>query len=658
MSLRYLWVSLLLACTTLGFGQSPNLTEPDTALRHFVESAEREDWDAAALAIAGLTAPIDEDDQFKVQELKEVLRVLGIHADDLPFGDSSTRVVLGRVRNDLGAVVGTIAMASTPEGTWVFDADTWANIDALYSTLVRVTDIAAPDIPEDASPPEALSSPRSALSTFLVSMNNEEIGSAVQALDLSSISSVVRETEGPRLAQLLLAILNRTEYVRLESIPNEVEGDPYVVRAYVKPSSGQIVGRVILARQDDGAWRIASQSIDDLPAIWEMVKDRPVMEGLKDVDQSAIDPATWLKNKFPTSTHSPALGLGIWQWISLGGLIVAALTFAFITWTIIWFFVRRFVTKDHATTRTRIRWAGLSLVASFTAGFMVGGLPYLGLPEGLLITLTLIVRLTGIVTFTIFLATAWEIGLTAWVRKSPWSNQRSENLVVPLLSRLGKATLAIAALVAVVALLGVNVAGLLAGLGIGGLVFALAAKDSVENLFGSVTVLVENPFQIGDWVRVNGVDGTVEEINLRSTRIRTMDDSLVTLPNSQLITAAVENMGRRRARRCKTALGLSYSTPPTKINEFCERVRTLLEEHPSVLDEKRNVFFNDFGESTLDVLLSFFIIAENWTDELSARDEIMRGIVTIAAELGVEFAFPTRTVIQQSADPMPAVGIE
>ena len=137
-----------------------------------------------------------------------------------------------------------------------------------------------------------------------------------------------------------------------------------------------------------------------------------------------------------------------------------------------------------------------------------------------------------------------------------------------VLARLGDTVVlvTVVGLVFLASVLRINVTSLLAGLGIGTLAFGLAAQDSVKNLFGSLTVIFDRPFHVGQWVKIGSHEGTVEEVGFRSTRIRTFYNSQVTLPNSRLTTAIVDNMGRRRYRRIKTMLSLQYDTKPEQMN--------------------------------------------------------------------------------------------
>jgi MscS family membrane protein len=194
--------------------------------------------------------------------------------------------------------------------------------------------------------------------------------------------------------------------------------------------------------------------------------------------------------------------------------------------------------------------------------------------------------------------------------------------------------------------MGLNITSLLAGLGLGGLAFALAAKDTVENLFGSLTVLLDRPFRVGDWVALPGtnIEGIVDNVGLRSTRIRTFYDSLITVPNATLIRSSVDNYGERRFRRWFTRLGVQYDTPPEKIDAFCEAIRELIRLHPLTRKEAYHVYANEFGDSSLNILLVVFFNVPDWGTELRERHRLFVDIVRIAKELGVQFAFPTRTL--------------
>ena len=160
-----------------------------------------------------------------------------------------------------------------------------------------------------------------------------------------------------------------------------------------------------------------------------------------------------------------------------------------------------------------------------------------------------------------------------FVEKSKKTALKFDDLLAPLLGKVIKVLLIIVGLISVAEILNLPLASLLAGLGIGGIAIAMAAKDTIANIFGSLTVVADRPFSIGDWVKIKDVEGTVEHLGFRSTRVRTFYNSLVSVPNSILLTASVDNMGERRYRRFNTMLSITYDTPVEKIEAFCAGIR-------------------------------------------------------------------------------------
>ena len=287
-------------------------------------------------------------------------------------------------------------------------------------------------------------------------------------------------------------------------------------------------------------------------------------------------------------------------------------------------------------------WKPVGLLAMALVWY--GGMRLIGLPEQVLDVLLVAVRLFAIV------AAIWTafrlIDLLAdyLMHKAEGTDTRFDELLIPLVSRTLKILASCIGLLMLAEMMRLPIKGLLGGLGIGGLAIAFAAKETLGNLFGSVTVLVDRPFEIGDWIKTDAVEGTVEAVGMRSTRVRTFYNSLVTVPNSALITAVVDNMGRRRYRRIKSMLGLQYDTSPEQIEAFCEGVRELIRRHPYTRKDYYHVYFNEYGESSLSVLLYCFIECPDWSVELRERHRLFVDILKLAEGLGVAFAFPTRTL--------------
>lgn len=216
--------------------------------------------------------------------------------------------------------------------------------------------------------------------------------------------------------------------------------------------------------------------------------------------------------------------------------------------------------------------------------------------------------------------------------------------LAPLAVKSGKVLVVVLGVLIVLQNLNVNVMSLLAGLGLGGLALALAAQDAAANLIGSVMILLDRPFSIGDAIKVNEVEGTVESIGFRSTRIRTYYNSLVTIPNSTMAKDKIDNMGLRPYRRVRQVLGLHYDTPPELIEHFCTRLRYLISQEPKVMKETIQVAFQEFADSTLNVLVNFHMTVFDINEELLLQQKIFCEILDAAKEMNVVFAYPTQTV--------------
>jgi MscS family membrane protein len=216
--------------------------------------------------------------------------------------------------------------------------------------------------------------------------------------------------------------------------------------------------------------------------------------------------------------------------------------------------------------------------------------------------------------------------------------------LVPLLRKAAKVAALALGLIAVLTELGFQVTSLLAGLGIGGLAVALAAQKTVENLIGSVAIGVDQPFRVGDFVAVDGVQGTVEQVGMRSTRLRTLDRTLITMPNGKLADLRIESFSARDRYRLSVNLGLSYSTTAAQMRQVTGAIQALLSSHPANGPDAPVVRFAGFADSSLTVEVMAWLVAEDFNAFAALRGEIYLRIMEIVEEAGTGFAFPTRTV--------------
>ncbi len=219
-----------------------------------------------------------------------------------------------------------------------------------------------------------------------------------------------------------------------------------------------------------------------------------------------------------------------------------------------------------------------------------------------------------------------------------------ENHVVPLIRKVLHVFVVLVGGLFILANLDVNITALLAGLSIGGLALALAAQDTLKNFFGSLMIFVDKPFSVGHWISSGEVDGTVEEVGFRSTRIRTFRNSLTYIPNGKLADSTIDNHGLRQFRRFFMHISVTYDTPPDLIEVFVKGLRRIVESHPLTRKDFYIVEFNEMGNFSLNIMFYIFFAVPTWPEELRARHEVLIEIVRLAEKLGVRFAFPTSTL--------------
>ena len=231
--------------------------------------------------------------------------------------------------------------------------------------------------------------------------------------------------------------------------------------------------------------------------------------------------------------------------------------------------------------------------------------------------------------------------LTRWAEKT---KNTLDDQLVPMVYKCLKIFIVIFGSLVSLQNLGINVMSVLAGLGLGGLAFALAAKDTCANLFGSIMILLDRPFMVGDWVVVGELEGTVEKIGFRSTRIRTFYDSIISIPNANVANANIDNMGQRKFRRVRTTLGVTYDTPAEKLEAFMEGIKNVILANAFTRKDYFHVAFSGYSSSSLDIMLYYFLEVPGWSEELVERQNVYLEILRLAKEIDVDFAFSTQTL--------------
>ena len=347
-----------------------------------------------------------------------------------------------------------------------------------------------------------------------------------------------------------------------------------------------------------------------------------------------------------TETFDQTLfGIYLWQGIVMAAALLAGMTLSRLAFVLLkrkgGTLAKKFGAEwlDKAASRLVVP---VSLLAM--AGALALTLPGLGLSEGPKATMSFVVRLLAI------LPCVWASYRGALIfcdrleARARAGKSKIDRDFVPLIRRTLQVVILLIGLIFILQNLGVDVGSLIAGLGIGGLAIAMAAKDTLANFFGSLVLIGDRPFKIGDRIVVNGIDGDVESVGLRSTRVRTYYDSLVALPNSKLADSTIDNQGVRKFRRTSTTLGLSYDTTPEQMEAFIEGVRAIIRANEFTRKDSYEVSFTGFGAYSLEILLYFYVRNISWRVELKAKQDINLEIMRLAKALKVQFAFPTQTL--------------
>lgn len=527
---------------------------------------------------------------------------------------------------------------------------------------------AATEAATEAAPPAKYRSPRATMRTFLEAMNAQppDLDAAARALDLSD---VVAE-KAPFLANDLYRIINRIERVDLDErtspIPDtgamqssRYQGAQrwvYFPRAEPGLTLGsvqrlqrfaqvqELIGdhQIVLARQPNGAWKFSADTVAAVDDMWAAVRHLDPVGTFVEHQTIADRIESWWPASF---TDNGFLGVRYWQWASLLLLILIGVVLDFTVRGVLTVISRRWIARRGGratsdTLRRTVRPFGLTAAALL----WLWGITLLDLPSDALKVLIPAVKLF------VMLATVWagfrvtDLLAEVAASKAAGTANKFDDLLIPLVRKTIKIFIFVFGLIYIAGALNVPLAPLLTGLGIGGAGFAFAAKDTLEHFFGSVTVIADRPFEVGDWVKINDTEGIVEELGFRSTRIRTFYNSQVTVPNGNLVRAVVDNFGRRQYRRWSTHLTVTYGTPPEKIEAFCEGIRELIRNHPYTRKDYYQVWLHQFGAHSLDILLYVFFAVPDWNTELRERHRLCVDILRLADRLGVEFAFPTQTL--------------
>jgi len=362
--------------------------------------------------------------------------------------------------------------------------------------------------------------------------------------------------------------------------------------------------------------------------------------------------ADYLKSLIPEAGHEKYFELKLWQYIGiLLYLLISIGLFYVLKGTLFWLLKRLegiTIKYSHYSLNESLKKLSRPLALIMVFMFIEH---YLALLEfNIKVNLFLFsgIRIAQTVLWIFVALNLIQVAIAISKSFTSKSNSKLDQQLMPVIRKLLRGFVIFLGILKMLTILGADIKTVLAGASIGGIAVALAAQDTVKNLIGTFMIFFDKPFQIGDWIDGGGLVGTVEEVGFRSSRIRSADTSIFTIPNKKLSEIVIENKGLLVNRRYKAHLGLRYDTPPELIDAFVKGVRQLIEAHPEARSDTYNVEFVELGDFSLKILLVVYFINPGWSNEQASRHTLNLGILKLAKDLGVHFAFPTQTLAMES----------
>jgi len=357
---------------------------------------------------------------------------------------------------------------------------------------------------------------------------------------------------------------------------------------------------------------------------------------------------TWVEKKFPDLFEKTLFGVLIWKPIGVVLLLILCIIVYFILNPFIFFILKNiqklFLRKSNLKSFDILHELARPIVFIIIVRFIRKILPSFQLFELNTFLITGL-RIAETIFWIFVFIKLMKVILSLYADLTKKSQSKLDRQLAPILNKLVLGIVVFIGFLHILTIFGVNPTTVLAGASIGGIAIAFAAQDSVKNLLGTIVIFLDKPFHLDDWVEISGAEGNVENVGFRSTKIRGADTTLYQIPNSLVSEAVINNKGLRTYRRYSTELGIRYDTPPELIESFVNGIREIIIEHPDTRSESYNVEFTGFGDSALLILVNVFFKHLDWGSEQSAKHRLHMAIVRLAAALGVDFAFPSTTLM-------------
>lgn len=491
--------------------------------------------------------------------------------------------------------------------------------------------------------PRKLRSPRDAFKLFLWGIStygNTMDNPAHNALNTSEVVGAVRRHETPLVAAYLKQVLDRAGYVYWQEIPNDPTAkEPYV--HFEHPAGNVIVAPV--ETEDGVIWQFAPSTLRSIRELYAAIEDMPLERGLASkADQPLHFKIRSLVRQAEPSFLSPLGPLERWQWGALALAVLLGLAFGYLASAVVSRLLRR-----RAFVGAQIPLGGVlqwSVRALAFGGFLLAAFAVMDLPA---LVGAPVKALSLIAIILAALPVTWYfVGRIAAAYSARWDPPGYHATLISLLAGVTRVVLVLIAFLLLARLLAIPYQGVIAGLGLGGLAVALAAQPTLQNFLSGLTLYGDRPVSVGDFCRFGDKLGTIEHIGMRSTKVRSLDRTVITIPNSQFADLQLENYTRRDQNRFIMTLRLRYETTPDQMRYLLAELRKLLIAHPRVTPDPCRVRFVGFGEYSLDVEIFAYIETADYNEFLAIREDLFLRIMILIDEAGTDFAFPAQVEYQ------------
>tara|TARA_B100000749_G_scaffold280887_2_gene279949 strand:- start:3431 stop:4915 length:1485 start_codon:yes stop_codon:yes gene_type:complete len=463
------------------------------------------------------------------------------------------------------------------------------------------------------------------------------IEDAVRCLDLSNANPVIKTEVGRETAIFLKEVIDRIIVLDYELVPDSSE----ISRWRLKDTEITIYKISDPTSEQNGEFLFTPGTVSRAARDYRTVKSLPYLEG-SGKGAGFNDPL--FEEMVPLWAKEKNLGLSNWQWIGLLLVIIGGLIVKIVAEFGVIILMKLTVHRKNSIRHQLLQALEKPIGLVFATALWFVSIYFLkldGVPLAVTNVVVKIVFSVSVIWACFNLANVLTKFLERVTEKTA---SEMDDQLVPLISKALRVFIVVFGILMTIQSLGFNIMSIMAGLGLGGLAFALAAKDTAANLFGSIMILIDRPFKVGDWVRASSSEGTVEEIGFRSTRIRTFYNSLVSVPNMEMATTTIDNMGARKFRRENITLGVTYDTRTDQIEAFMEGIKKIILDNPYTNKENFHVAFRGFGDSSLNIMVYYFVEVKDWSDELKAKQDINLKVLQLAESLDVSFAFPSQSV--------------